>query len=172
VGTVRRRIREAFNRAFRRQLLDAAERAGLRPPPYWSGFGYPPPAGEHGLPDDSFIVAPARHQVVFRVLGTAGGRRRDFESNREKGRPQAPDETYADYLGVSVFSTRELAMASAVRWPQHVAGVLLPQSEGFSIARTYPQITEHYTVWGDPDALLANVERVETYRDPDTVEEA
>jgi len=28
---------------------------------------------------------------------------------------------------------------------------------GFMIARTY--VDEHYTVWGDPDELLARVER-------------
>lgn len=110
--------------------------------------------------------------MVFRVVGRAPARRRDFESNREKGKPQAPDETYADYLGVSVFSDPELAVANAVRWPKHVARMLLPQSEGFSIARTYPQIRGHYTIWGDPDALLANVERVDTYADPGTLEEA
>jgi hypothetical protein len=126
--------------------------------------------GEHGLPDDTFIVAPARHQIVFRVLGRAEGRRRDFESNREKGRPQAPDETYADYLGVSVFLDPELAMENAVRWPKHVAGVLLPQNEGFSIARTYPEILGHCTIWGDPDILLTNVERVDTYPEPGTLE--
>jgi hypothetical protein len=171
VGTVRRRIREAFDRALRTRLLEAAERAGLIPA-YWPGYGYPPLPGEHGLPEDTFIVAPARHQIVFRVLGRAEGRRRDFESNREKGRPQAPDETYADYLGVSVFSNPELAMANAVRWPKHVARVLLPQGEGFSIARTYTQILGHYTIWGDPDTLLANVERVDTYTDPGTLEDA
>ncbi len=142
------------------------------PPPYWAGYGYPPPSGEHGLPEDAFIVVPARHQIVFRLVGRTASRRRDFESNREKGRPQAPDETYADYLGVSVFSDPELAVANAVRWPKHVARILLPQSEGFSIARTYPQILGHYTIWGDPDSLLANAERVDTYADPGTLEEA
>ena len=170
MGALIQRIREAFRRILRGQLLKAAERAGVVSHPYWPGYGYPPPPGEHGLPDDTFIVAPARHQIVFRVLGRAEGRRRDFESNREKGRPQAPDETYADYLGVSVFLDPELAIESAVRWPKHVAGVLLPQNAGFSIARTYPQILGHYTIWGDPDILLTNVERVDTYLEPGTLE--
>jgi hypothetical protein len=61
-------------------------------------------------------------------------------------------------------------MESAVRWPKHVAGVLLPQNAGFSIARTYPQILGHYTIWGDPDILLTNVERVDTYLEPGTLE--
>jgi hypothetical protein len=172
VGALRRRIREAFRRTVRRQLLEAAERAGGDAHhPYWPGYGYPPPPGEHGLPEDTFIVAPARHQIVFRVLGRAEGRRRDFESNQGKGRPQAPDETYAGYLGVSVFRDSELAMESAVRWPKHVARLLLPQNEGFSIAWTYPQILGHYTIWGNPDILLTNLERVDTYDEPGTLEE-
>jgi hypothetical protein len=172
VGMVRRRIRRAFETAFRRPRLEAAERAGLTALSYWRGYGYPPPPANHGLPDDAFIVAPARHQIVFRLVGRAATRRRDFESNRDKGRPQAPDETYADYLGVSVFSHPDLAVANAVRWPKHVARVLLPEGDGFSIARTYPDIRGHYTIWGDPDRLLANAERVDTHYDPDTLEEA
>jgi hypothetical protein len=45
--------------------------------------------------------------------------------------------------------------------------VLLPDSEGFSIARAYPEIEGHYTIWGDPERLVANVERIETYEDPE-----
>lgn len=167
MGALSRRIREAFRRTLRTQLLEAAERAGVVSHPYWPGYGYPPLPGEHGLPDDTFIVAPARHQIGFRVLSRAEGRRRGFESNREKGTPQAPDETYADY---SVFLNPELAIENAVRWPKHVARVLLPQNEGFSIARTYPEILGHYTIWGDPDILLTNVERVDTHHEPRTLE--
>lgn len=155
----------------RRRLLRAAERAGLQLRPHWPGYGYPPPPGDHGLPDDTFIVAPVRHQIVYRLLGRGVPQRRDFECNREKGKPQGPDETFADYLGLSVFSDPDLAVANAVRWPKHVAAILLPQSERFSIARTYPQILGHYTVWGDPDSLLANVERVDTHDEPGTLEE-
>jgi hypothetical protein len=75
-------------------------------------------------------------------------------------------------LGLSVFSTEELAVENAVRWPKHLAAVLLPEQEGFSIARTYPQIEGHYTIWGKPERWVANVERVTTHIEPDTVEEA
>lgn len=156
----------------RKWLLRAAERADLKPQPYWPGYGYPPPPGDHGLPDDTFIVSPARHQIVYRLLNRGAPRRRDFECNREKGKPQGPNETFADYLGLSVFSDPELAITNAVRWPKHVASVLLPQSQRFSIARTYPQILGHYTIWGDPDSLLANVERVDTRGEPGTLDEA
>ena len=59
-----------------------------------------------------------------------------------------------------------------MRWPKHVAAVLLPQSDGFSIARAYPEIEGHYTMWGDPDRLLANVERVAIHPEPGRLEGA
>jgi hypothetical protein len=83
-----------------------------------------------------------------------------------KDRPQGPDETYADHLGISVLSSEPLALENAIRWPKHVAAVLLPEAEGFSIARTYPEIEGHYSVWGDPERLLANVQRVSTHSEP------
>ena len=136
--------------------------------PRWPGFGMPPRATDYGLPAETFIVAPARHQVVFRLLGfRPDARLRDFESNSAKGRPRGPDETYAEYLGVSVFGSEELAVANAAKSPKHVAAVLLPDSEGFSIARTYPEIEGHFTIWGDPERLVANVERIESHEDPE-----
>jgi hypothetical protein len=155
----------------RRRLLRAVQRPDA-PARAWSGTGLPPAPQDHGLPADAFIVAPARHQAVFRLLGPRREARvRDFQSNHAKERPRGPDETYADYLGLSVFSSEELAMENAIRWPKHVAALLLPQDEGFSIARTYPEIEGHYTVWGDPDRLLANVERVSTRQQPGTLEQ-
>jgi hypothetical protein len=63
--------------------------------------------------------------VVFRTLGGSRPRVRDFQSNREKGRARADDEDFADYLGVSVFSSEELATANAVRYPKLIATVVL-----------------------------------------------
>ncbi len=97
---------------------------------------------------------------------------RDFEPNLAKGRPRGPDETYADYLGISTFASEELAVENAINWPKHVAAVVLADQEGFSIARTYPDIEGHYTVWGDPERLLANVERVAMHHQPGRVEDA
>jgi hypothetical protein len=54
-------------------------------------------------------------------------------------------------------------------WPKHIAAVLLPEQEGFRIARTYPEVEGHHTVWGDPERLIANVERVVTHSEPDLV---
>jgi hypothetical protein len=158
--------------AVRRRFLAAAERAGIvRPTARWTGVGLPPLPSGYGLPADSLIVAPGRHQAVFRLLGYRPEVRvRDFQSNFARGRPQGPGETYVDHLGISVFATEQLAVENAARWPKHLAAVLLPENEGFSIARTYPEIDGHYTVWGDPERLLANVERVTSRTEPGTLE--
>lgn len=123
---------------LRGRVLKAAEALGVvRTMPYWPGLGFPPAPAAHGLPDNSFIVAPARRLAVFRLIGyRPEPQLRDFQSNYAKERPQGPDEPYVDYLGLSVFSTEEPAIENAVRWPTHIAEVLLPQAEGFSIART------------------------------------
>lgn len=159
--------------AIRLRLMEVAGLAGTRSDrPAWPGYGLPPGSADYGLPASAFIVAPARHQAVFRLLGYRPEPQvRDFQSNLAKDRPRGPDEPYVDYLGVSVFSSETSAVENGIRWPKHVAAVLLPDHEGFSIARTYPEIYGHYTVWGDPERLLANVERVATYGEGDRVEE-
>jgi hypothetical protein len=69
----------------------------------------PPSAQAYGLPDDTFVVVPARHHVVHRTVGSSQGRIRDFQSNRERGRPRVDDEDFPDYQGVSVYSSEEQA---------------------------------------------------------------
>jgi len=72
-----------------------------------------------------------------------------------------------DYVGLSVFGTQEAARENAVRFPKMVARVYLEEGCGFMIARTLADVDEHYTVWGDPDELLARVERpVPRFDDP------
>jgi hypothetical protein len=59
-----------------------------------------------------------------------------------------------------------VAFENAVIWPKRVAALWLPQAYGFSIARTQPEVDGHYTVWGDAELLLGNVERVDTREEP------
>ena len=103
------------------------------------------------------LVAPAEGQVLYRVVGRSVPRPRDFESNRDKDRPRWPDQTYVDYLGISMFETEELAKESAIRWPKLIARVPLEEGRGFSLARTEADLEGHYAVWGDPQALLDSV---------------
>lgn len=117
----------------------------------------PPLAGALGLRDDALLVVPADGQVVFRLLGRSRPRLRDFQSARDRERPIGPQQDFLDYLGVSVFGREEVALANATQFPKLVARVHLPAGAGFTIARTLADVEEHYSVWGEPDALVNRV---------------
>jgi hypothetical protein len=95
---------------------------------------------------------------VYRTIGRSEPRDWDFQSDLRKGRPRAPQQDYVDYVGLSVFGTEDAASENAVRFPKWIARVHLEEGCGFMVARTYADVDEHYTVWGDPEELLARVE--------------
>jgi hypothetical protein len=102
-------------------------------------------------------VQPAAGQLVYRVLGRSEPRDWDFYSDRDKQRARAPRQDFVDYVGLSVFGSQAAALDNCLRFPKLVAAVRLPPGNGFSIARTFADINEHYSVWGEPEALLDNV---------------
>jgi hypothetical protein len=110
---------------------------------------------------------PTDDWFVYRTIGRSEPRDRDFKSDRDKGRPRAPEQEYVDYVGLSVFGTEDAARENAVRFPKMVARVHLEAGCGFMIARTLADVDEHYTVWGDPEELMARVQRpVSRFDDP------
>jgi hypothetical protein len=119
-----------------------------------------PPAKQVGLDADWLVVVPAAGQLLFRLVGSGTSRPRDFQSDRDKERPQWPEQSYVDYLGVSMFETVELAEENAVRYPKMIASVRLAADKGFTIARTYVDIEGHYSAWGDPERFRASLEGV------------
>jgi hypothetical protein len=162
VASVRGRLAASM-----RRVATALEAVADRAERTWRPWELPPLAQAYGLPTATFIVVPARNHVVYRTLGGSQGRIRDFQSNREKGRPRAEDEDFADHVGVSVFASEELAAENAVRYPKLIAAVILSEGKGLCLARTYADIEGHYTVWGDPDDLLASVANVSRHDAPD-----
>jgi hypothetical protein len=102
----------------------------------------------------------ATGQYIYRAIGRGHPVERDFYSDRGKERPRAPDQDYMDYVGLSAFGSLEAAEANMVRLPKRDAHVRLEEGHGFMIARTYADIDQHYTVWGDPRDLMACVEAV------------
>jgi hypothetical protein len=100
---------------------------------------------------------PTTGQSVFRTIGRSEPRDWDFNSDQGKGRPRAPEQDYVDYVGLSVFGTEDAARENALRFPKMIARVHLEEGCGFMIARTLADVRQHYTVWGDPDELLARV---------------
>jgi len=127
----------------------------------------PPLAADIGLRADAALVVPANGQVVFRLLGRSAAREWDFQSARDRGRGIRPRQDFLDYLGVSVFGTEEAAVAIAARFPKLVTRVHLPPGEHFMIARTLPEYEHHYSVWGDPKALMRRVVGITRINDPD-----
>jgi hypothetical protein len=113
------------------------------------------------------VAIPTDDWFVYRTIGRSEPRDRDFKSDRDKGRPRAPEQDYVDYVGLSVFGTEDAARENAVRFPKMVARVHLEAGCGFMIARTLADVDEHYTVWGDPEELMARVQRpVSRFDDP------
>ena len=106
-------------------------------------------------------------QYVYRGIGRGHPVERDFYSDRGKERPRAPDQDYMDYVGLSVFGSLEAAESNMVRYPKRIARVLLEDGCGFMIARTYADIDQHYTIWGDPRDLLTRVEAVSRFDEPE-----
>jgi hypothetical protein len=121
----------------------------------WGGL--PPLAEDLGLPGGFTLMRPAAGQTVYRVLGRSQARDWDFYSDREKGRPRAPNQDFVDFVGISVFGSQSAALANCARFPKLIAEIHLPSGNGFSIARTFADIDEHYSVWGDPELLLDHV---------------
>lgn len=106
--------------------------------------------------------------MVYRVLGRPTPRERDFISNRDKDRPREDDEPYVEFMGVSTYGSRARAEENAVIYPKFVATVRLPPGQGFTVARTYADVADHYTVWGNPAELVECIDGEPVrYDDPD-----
>ncbi len=104
------------------------------------------------------VTIPTEGQFVYRTIGRSEPWDWDFQSDDGKRRPRAPQQDYVDYVGLSVFGTEDAARENAIRFPKLIARVHLEEGCGFMIARTYADVDEHYTVWGDPEELLARVD--------------
>jgi hypothetical protein len=81
---------------------------------------------------------------------------RSFRSHYELGSPprRAEGRSAVIHMGLSMYSTPGLAIATAQRWRQigeWVATVRLGPGQGFNCARTGQP--HHWTVWGRPDEL-------------------
>jgi hypothetical protein len=121
------------------------ENYGVVIPPAWR-----PPR----IPRDGFVVVPARGEVLFRLLSADDVRERDFFSKHDKERPCGENEPHVVYCGISMYEHPDQALIKANRYPLAVAAVTLREGEGFMLSKTYGP--GHYTVWGNPETLLAN----------------
>ncbi len=97
------------------------------------------------------VTIPTEGRFVYRTIGRSEPWDWDFQSDHGKRRPRTPQQDYVDYVGLSVFGTEDAARENAIRFPKLIARVHLEEGCGFMIARTYADVDEHYTVWGDPE---------------------
>lgn len=104
---------------------------------------------------------------MYRLIGRSTPRLRDFQSDRDKGRPRELSQGYADYVGLSVFDSEDLARGIAVRFPVVIAAFRLEAGRGFDLARTYSSVEGYHTIWGEPADLLERVEAVSRHEAPE-----
>lgn len=143
--------------------LDAVRGATPESPRHDSGALAPPPT-ELGLPPEWLVVVPGAAQTIYRLVSRDPPRDRDFYSDRMKQRPRGEGVLETDHLGLSVFASEEQAFSMARRYPKYVARVVLEPGHGLALARTILDLPGHYTIWGTPEELLAQVSSV-TRRD-------
>ena len=85
----------------------------------------------------------------------------DFTSHAERGKRARDDspETLRLWAGISVYDTRRRARKTALMFPSlgpFIAELLIPMNGPIVWERTTRSFG-HYTLWGEPDVLLACV---------------
>jgi hypothetical protein len=107
------------------------------------------------------MIGKSPRGLLYRILVADAATRDDFCSYAALGRPlpegAAPDIA-GRWYGISMYDSEERARTVAVRFGlgAHIAALDLTDDRPFRIERTGRR-PGHYTVWGDPDALLARV---------------
>jgi hypothetical protein len=111
--------------------------------------------------------------IVYHIVDADPPTADDFLSNAAKGRsprrPLAPEEQEL-WRGISAYESWALARRKAGRSPwlgAYVAELRIPPGSGIQIRRTTSS-RGHWTLWGDPNKLLACVVSVTPMRLPRT----
>ena len=121
-------------------------------------MSHPLPSSDYDVPSGAHVALPGDGQIVYRRLAGASPGPKDFRSDRDRGRPHPTSEPWIEHTGLSVFDSAAVAVALVVRFPVFIAELAVPAGALCSIAKTGP--ARHYTVWGDPDVLVASVTRI------------
>jgi hypothetical protein len=126
-------------------------------------MAFPLSADHYEVPEGSHVAAPGDGQVVYRRLAGAEPGVRDFRSDAVANKPAVEEEPWIEHAGLSVFDAPDIAAGVVARFPVFIAELAVPIGDLCSIAKTGP--ANHYTVWGDPRALLNGVTKI--YRQND-----
>jgi hypothetical protein len=101
--------------------------------------------------------------IFYCIVGGKEARREDFLSHKERGiAPRSNDpEVLRTHDGVSVFDRLARARRKAKGMPwrghAHIAELDVPDDGSFRFERTFLTSKRHWTLWGNPDALLQRV---------------
>lgn len=104
--------------------------------------------------------------VFFRVLKTATPTRWDFLSHAARGiiprRPLHDEVDEGEWAGVSIYDTLASASRAASRFGlgTHVAVLDVTADDAAQIAPSPRGDPHHYTVWADPERLMAAVREI------------
>jgi hypothetical protein len=117
---------------------------------------------------DRVIGGDMADRDFYRIVQTDPPTANDFLSNQGKGLPQRAGESAEIWSGLSHYETAELARKTALRYPQigrFIAMVRVTDDSGFRVEQTFR--AGHYTIWGDPEALLAAAVAIQPIERPD-----
>jgi hypothetical protein len=103
--------------------------------------------------------------IFYRVVRSDPATVADFTAPLAQGRIlRDPDpERQRLWSGVSANATAAQATARARDYPalgRYIARLVIPETAAIRAERTLPRSRGHYTLWGDPAALLACVSEV------------
>ena len=115
-------------------------------------------------------MAEAGFRLFYRIVRTNPPTQADFVSNAAQGKqPRHPDpEILRLWDGLSAYSTVEQARIAARLFPRlgrYIAALRVPEHGSVRFEQTRDPAEGHFTLWGEPDQLLAlvvNVVPVET----------
>lgn len=97
-------------------------------------------------------------RTFFRIVTSNPPTREDFLSHRALGRPLTDPARVRQWEGVSVYGTAHQARKKARQYPtlgQYIAELRVPGDAPIEAERTGS--SNHHTLWGTPEALLACV---------------
>ena len=102
--------------------------------------------------------------TFYRVVGVNPPERQHFTSNKARGKPPRGPERDDPELweGLSVYNNEEAARIQAKRIPSlgsYLARLAIPTDSPISYKQTLTN-PAHYTIWGDPEELLAIIEEI------------
>lgn len=105
-----------------------------------------------GAPADAVLAVPATGQKLYRWAGDDLAVKH-FLSYAMKGKRPYPRQWPVLYDAISMFGSLAQARSRSNRKHLVVAEVTLVEGAGFHVAKTLSP--GHFSVWGDPEALLA-----------------